>query len=122
MARSGDRRGDGRLCAGGSSPARRCGGRPRSRGRPRASVPSIHAPWIRASLANAVGEDDYSLTNERIEAYPAYAVLLVELEQGPRMISSLVGGDPEKVTFDMPVQLVCEKVSDEIALPRFKPA
>ena len=37
------------------------------------------------------------------------------------MISSLVGGDPERVTFDIPV-VVCEKINDEIALPRFKPA
>ncbi len=51
-----------------------------------------------------------------------YAVLLVELEEGPRMISSLVEGDAEKVVFDMPVQLVCEKVTDDITLPRFKPA
>lgn len=51
-----------------------------------------------------------------------YAVLLVELEEGPRMISSLVGAGPESVTFDMPVELVCEKASDEISLPRFKPA
>lgn len=51
-----------------------------------------------------------------------YAVLLVELEEGPRMISSLTGANPESVTFDMPVELVCEKLSDEIALPRFKPA
>ena len=51
-----------------------------------------------------------------------YAVLLVELEEGPRMISSLVGADPEKVSFDMPVELVCEKMSDEITLPRFRPA
>lgn len=51
-----------------------------------------------------------------------YAVLLVELEEGPRMISSLVDGDPEKVDFDMAVQLVCERVSDAIALPRFRPA
>lgn len=51
-----------------------------------------------------------------------YAVLLVELEEGPRMISSLVGAKPESVTFDMPVQLVCEKASDEITLPRFRPA
>jgi uncharacterized OB-fold protein len=50
-----------------------------------------------------------------------YAVLLVELEEGPRMITCLVGGDPEQVTFDMPVELVCEKVNDEISLPRFKP-
>ena len=51
-----------------------------------------------------------------------YAVLLVELEEGPRMISSLTGASPESVTFDMPVELVCEKASDEISLPRFKPA
>lgn len=51
-----------------------------------------------------------------------YAVLLVELEEGPRMISSLVGADPEQASFDMPVQLVCEKITDEISLPRFKPA
>ncbi len=51
-----------------------------------------------------------------------YAVLLVELEEGPRMISSLVGAKPESVTFDMPVQLVCEKASEEITLPRFRPA
>ena len=51
-----------------------------------------------------------------------YAVLLVDLEEGPRMVSSLVGGDPEKVTIDMPVVLVCEKIDDEITLPRFRPA
>jgi uncharacterized OB-fold protein len=51
-----------------------------------------------------------------------YAVLLVELEEGPRMISSLVEGDPAEVTFDMPVELVCEKVNEEISLPRFRPA
>lgn len=51
-----------------------------------------------------------------------YCVLLVELEEGPRMISSLIGADPASVTFDMAVELVCEAVSDEIALPRFKPA
>jgi uncharacterized OB-fold protein len=51
-----------------------------------------------------------------------YAVLLVELEEGPRMISSLVGGDPERVAIDMPVELVCEKINDEITLPRFRPA
>lgn len=51
-----------------------------------------------------------------------YCVLLVELEEGPRMISSLIGADPASVTFDMAVELFCEAVSDEIALPRFKPA
>ncbi len=51
-----------------------------------------------------------------------YAVLLVELQEGPRMISSYVGGDPAEVTFDMDVTLVCEPMNDEITLPRFKRA
>jgi uncharacterized OB-fold protein len=51
-----------------------------------------------------------------------YAVLLVELEEGPRMISTFTGGKPDEVTFDMPVELICEKVTDEITLPRFRRA
>lgn len=51
-----------------------------------------------------------------------YAVLLVELAEGPRMISTYVGGDPAEVTFDMDVMLMCEKVSDEVTLPRFRRA
>lgn len=50
-----------------------------------------------------------------------YAVLLVELDEGPRMISSLVGADPMSVCFDMPVELVCEQVTEQVALPRFRP-
>ena len=50
-----------------------------------------------------------------------YAVLLVELEEGPRMISSLVEGDPAAVDFDMAVELVCERVNDDVTLPRFRP-
>lgn len=51
-----------------------------------------------------------------------YAVLLVELDEGPRMISSLTGASPEAATFGLRVRLVCEAVTDEISLPRFTPA
>jgi uncharacterized OB-fold protein len=51
-----------------------------------------------------------------------YAVILVELEEGPRMISTFTGGSPESVTFDMDVVLTLEQVSDEITLPRFRKA
>lgn len=51
-----------------------------------------------------------------------YAVLLVELEEGPRMISTYVGGSPDEVTFEMDVQLVCEPINDDISLPRFRKA
>jgi uncharacterized OB-fold protein len=51
-----------------------------------------------------------------------YAVLLIDLEEGPRMISSYAGGTPEDVTFDMDVVLVCETVSEDVTLPRFRRA
>jgi uncharacterized protein len=51
-----------------------------------------------------------------------YAVLLVDLEEGPRMISSYAGGKPEDVTFDMDVVLVFETVSEDVTLPRFRRA
>lgn len=51
-----------------------------------------------------------------------YAVLLVELAEGPRMISTYTGGPVEEVTFDMDVELVFERLTPEITLPRFRRA
>ena len=51
-----------------------------------------------------------------------YAVLLIDLEEGPRMISTYTGGKPDEVTFDMDVVLVCEKISEDVTLPRFRRA
>jgi uncharacterized OB-fold protein len=51
-----------------------------------------------------------------------YAVLLVDLEEGPRMISTYTGGKPEDVTFDMDVMLVCERINEDVTLPRFRRA
>ncbi len=51
-----------------------------------------------------------------------YTVLLVELAEGPRMISTFTGGKPEDVTFDMDVELTFDRVSKEVTLPRFRKA
>ncbi|MGE4242459.1 Zn-ribbon domain-containing OB-fold protein [Ramlibacter sp.] len=48
-----------------------------------------------------------------------YAVLLVELEEGPRMISGYAGDDPGAVTFDQDVELVID-TSAEVPLPKFR--
>ena len=50
-----------------------------------------------------------------------YTVVLVELAEGPRMISTLVDAPPETVRIDQPVEIVYEPVTPEIALPRFRP-
>ena len=53
-----------------------------------------------------------------------YVIAIVELDEGPRMMSNLVGVamDTAAVRIGMPVEVVFEDVSDTIALPRFRPA
>ncbi len=50
-----------------------------------------------------------------------YTVALVELEEGPRLISNIVGCPPDRVTCDMPVDVVFEDVTGEVTLPKFRP-
>jgi uncharacterized OB-fold protein len=59
--------------------------------------------------------------------YPAWdtphVVAIVELEEGPRMHTNIVGCKIEDIHIDMPVELVFEKVEDQDwYLPKFKPA
>ena len=56
------------------------------------------------------------------EADLPYTVALVELDEGPRLISNVVGCPPEDVTCDMPVEVVFEDVTPEVTLPKFRPA
>jgi len=53
-----------------------------------------------------------------------YAIAVVELEEGPRMMSNIVGVEqsPEALVADMPLQVTFDRVSDEITLPKFRPA
>ena len=49
-----------------------------------------------------------------------YVVALVELDEGPRLISNIVGCAPEEVAVDIVVQLRFEE-SGDFKLPRFAP-
>jgi len=54
-------------------------------------------------------------------AIPApYVVALVELDEGPRLISNIVGCEPEEVAIDMPVRVRFDEAGDFV-LPRFAP-
>jgi uncharacterized OB-fold protein len=49
-----------------------------------------------------------------------YAVVLVELAEGPRITSNLVGVPPHEIRIGMPVKAVFEDLSEEVTLPKFK--
>lgn len=53
-----------------------------------------------------------------------YVIAIVELAEGPRLMTNLVevAPDPAKLTIGMPLEVVFEDVSADIALPRFRPA
>jgi len=50
-----------------------------------------------------------------------YAVVVVKLEEGAKMISNLVGVEPKAIRCGMAIEVVFEKVSDEVTLPKFRP-
>jgi uncharacterized protein len=50
-----------------------------------------------------------------------YVVAVVELAEGPHILSNVVGPSVERVNIGIPVQVFFERVSDEISLPKFTP-
>lgn len=55
---------------------------------------------------------------------PPYAIAVVALEEGPRMMTSLVDVPqlPEALVLDMPLEVRFLRLDDEISLPVFAPA
>jgi len=50
-----------------------------------------------------------------------YVVALVDLDEGPRLLTNIVGCAPGDVFCDMPVRVIWEDVTPEISLPKFTP-
>ena len=53
-----------------------------------------------------------------------FVVAMVDLEEGPRMATNLVDiePEPEKIKIGMPVEVTFDDITEEISLPKFKPA
>ena len=49
-----------------------------------------------------------------------YVVAAIDLEEGVRLITNIVGDALDKVAIGAPVTVVFEQVSDEITLPQFR--
>jgi hypothetical protein len=53
-----------------------------------------------------------------------YVIAIVELDEGPRLMSNIVGvaPAPDQLPIDLPLEVTWEQQSDEITLPLFRPA
>ncbi|HEX8968738.1 MAG TPA: Zn-ribbon domain-containing OB-fold protein [Chloroflexota bacterium] len=50
-----------------------------------------------------------------------YNVAFIQLDEGPFMMSTLVGIAQGDIRCDLPVEVVFERATDEISVPRFRP-
>ncbi|HXR24495.1 MAG TPA: Zn-ribbon domain-containing OB-fold protein [Candidatus Binataceae bacterium] len=84
---------------------------------------SDRVAWIKASGRAKVT----TFTIVRRPVSPAFAddvpyvVALVTLDEGPTMMTNIVGCLPEKVAIGMPVEVTFEDWTEEISIPKFKP-
>lgn len=50
-----------------------------------------------------------------------YNVALVQLEEGPRLVTNIVGVENEAIEIGMPVEATFDDVTDEVTLVKFRP-
>jgi uncharacterized OB-fold protein len=55
---------------------------------------------------------------------PPYAIAVVELDEGPRMMSNIIDcpQTPEALELDMKLEVAFQQLDDKITLPVFRPA
>jgi uncharacterized OB-fold protein len=93
---------------------------------PRPFCPSCSSRRVSVFAASGRGTLASYVINQR--NHPAfdgpYSIAVVQLEEGPRMLSNIVDcpQTPEELELDMPLTVKFEGVSDEITLPLFTKA
>jgi hypothetical protein len=81
------------------------------------------AAWVRVSGRGRV----WSWIHMWQPYFPAfdadrpYVVAYVELDEGPRLMTTIVGCAPAEIACDMPVEVVFDDVTDAVSLPKFRP-
>ena len=83
---------------------------------------SFEAEWTRSQGKGKV----ISYVVYHREFHPAfkaelpYVTAIVELDEGARMLTNIIGCPSTDVRCDMPVELVWEDISEEFSLPKFR--
>lgn len=81
---------------------------------------STEIEWVQSSGKGSV----FSHVTYHQSADPAYkapyAVVLVELEEGMRLVSNMTDCLPIEIEIGMPVEVVFDDIAEDLTLPRFK--
>ena len=88
------------------------------------SCASVQATWTPVNGNGKVYSYStvYRGTGSAFQEDLPFIVVMVELAEGPRMISHLIDCAPDQVQIDMPVAVVFEEATPEVTLYKFRPA
>ena len=94
---------------------------------PRSACPrclSTHLAWVRVSGRGRLHTYTivYQPANAAFRDDTPYIYAVVQLDEGPRMVSNVVQCDLDAVTVDMPLEAIFDDVTPECTLVKFKPA
>ncbi len=96
---------------------------------PRILCPHCHSrnlTWVEASGRGKLYAFEilHRSFNPAVKTPLPYVLAMIELEEGPRMLSNLINikPDPALIRCDMPVTAVYVKQNDNFTLPFFQPA
>jgi uncharacterized OB-fold protein len=84
---------------------------------------SFNLEWVRASGKGSI----FSYTVVRVPPNPGfnaevpYIVAIIELDEGPHLMSNLINGKIEDISLNMPVTVVFDDVTPEFSLVKFRP-
>ena len=85
---------------------------------------STESAWVEVSGRGEIFSYNvmHQIYHPAFAAEVPYAVVVVKLAEGPKMISNLVDCPVNEIRIGMPVEVVFEPLSDEIVLPKFRRA
>ncbi len=85
---------------------------------------SNNIKWVKAKGSGQI--ISYTIVHRAISgAYAAevpYVIAMIQLEEGPRMMSNIIQCEPGSVEIGMPVEVIFDDWSEEITIPKFRPA
>jgi hypothetical protein len=95
---------------------------------PRAACPRCLSPDFEWRVASGRGTlHTFTVVHRGARGFPLgppYVIAMVALDEGPRLMTNLVGiePDPSRIRIGMRVEVVFEDVTPEATLPRFRPS
>lgn len=92
---------------------------------PRPDCASDAVEWVKASGRGTL--HSYVINHRPapgFEEKTPYAIAVVELDEGPRLMTNILGVEntPENLVLDMPLEVTFEEISDAVTLYAFQPA